>query len=96
MKISWLDLSDRIKYELQQLEEEGNDVSELREEWNELEGSNLNDENKKVIAENFYNKLEEVQFSVENEKNEPSDWNEIIQLINIETGNRSIIFFCIY
>ena len=82
MKISWLDLSDRIKYELQQLEEEGNDVSELREEWNGLEDSNLNDENKKVIAENFYNKLEAVQFSVENEKNEPSEWNEIIRLIN--------------
>lgn len=82
MKISWLDLSDRIKYELQQLEEEGNDVSELREEWNGLEDSNLNDENKKVIAENFYNKLEAVQFSVQNEKNEPSEWNEIIRLIN--------------
>ena len=82
MKISWLDLSDRIKYELQQLEEEGNDVSELREEWDGLEDSNLNDENKKVIAENFYNKLEAVQFSVQNEKNEPSEWNEIIRLIN--------------
>jgi len=82
MKISWLDLSDRIKYELQQLEDEGNDVSELREEWNGLEDSNLTDENKKVIAENFYNKLEAVQFCVENEKNEPSEWNEIIRLIN--------------
>jgi len=82
MKISWLDLSDRIKYELQQLEEEGNDVSELRDEWNGLENSKLNDENKKVIAENFYNKLEAVQFSVQNEKNEPSEWNEIIRLIN--------------
>lgn len=82
MKISWLDLSDRIKNELQQLEEEGNDVSKLRDEWNKLEDSCLNDENKKVIAENFYNKLEAVQFTVQNEKNEPCGWNEIIRIIN--------------
>lgn len=52
MKISWLDLSDRIKYELQQREEEGNDVSELRAEWNALEDSSLNRREEKVNSEN--------------------------------------------
>jgi ADP-ribosylglycohydrolase len=84
MKISWLDLSDRIKYELQQREEEGNDISKLHNEWNELESLAVNEENKKVIAEKFYHKLETFPFNVQNEKNEPSEWNEIIQLTKLK------------
>ena len=84
MKISWLDLSDRIKYELQQREEEGNDVSELRAEWSALEDSGLNEENKKVDLEKFYHKLENFPFTIENQINEPSEWNEIIQITNVK------------
>ena len=83
MKISWLDLSDRIKYELQQREEEGNDVSELRAEWNALEDSSLNEENKKIVSEKFYHKLENFPFIIQNEINEPSEWNEILKRTNI-------------
>jgi ADP-ribosylglycohydrolase len=82
MKISWLDLSDRIKYELQQREEEGNNVSELRAEWNALEDSILNEENKKVIVEKFYQKIENFPLIIENEINEPSEWNEILKITN--------------
>ncbi len=84
MKISWLDLSDRIKYELEQREEEGNDVSELRAEWNALEDSSLNEENKKVFVEKFYQKIENFHFKIENQINEPSEWNEILQIINLK------------
>jgi ADP-ribosylglycohydrolase len=84
MKISWLDLSDRIKYELQQREEEGNDVSELRAEWNALEDSSLNEENKKVESEKFYHKLENFPFIIQNEINEPSEWNEILKITSIK------------
>jgi len=89
MKISWLDLSDRIKYELQQREEEGNDVSELRAEWSALEDSGLNEENKKVDSEKFYHKLENFPFTIENQINEPSEWNEIIQITNVKPDNVS-------
>jgi ADP-ribosylglycohydrolase len=84
MKISWLDLSDRIKYELQQRAEEGSDISKLHNEWNELESLAVNEENKKVIAEKFYHKLETFPFNVQNEKNEPSEWNKIIQLTKLK------------
>lgn len=89
MKISWLDLSDRIKYELQQREEEGNDVSELRAEWNALEDSGFNEENKKVIVEKFYQKIENFQFTIENQINEPSEWNKILQITNLKPDSVS-------
>ena len=78
MKISWLDISDRIKYELQQREEEGNNVTELRNEWNRIQESNLSEENNKTKAESFYQKLEAIPFQVLNLRNEPSKWNDIV------------------
>lgn len=78
MKISWLDISDRIKYELQQREEEGNNVTELRNEWNRIQDASLSKENNKTIAESFYQKLEEIPFQVSNLSNEPSEWNDIV------------------
>jgi ADP-ribosylglycohydrolase len=85
MKISWLDLSDRIKYELQQRAEEGNDVSAFRNKLNQLQDSNLNEENIKINLENLYKEIEDSPFIIENEINEPSDWKHIIQLCNIKT-----------
>ncbi|MDP2366269.1 MAG: ADP-ribosylglycohydrolase family protein [Ignavibacteria bacterium] len=84
MKISWLDISDRIKYELQQREEEGNDVFELRDEWNRLQDSNLSEENIKANAEKFYRKLETIPVHVKNEINEPSEWNDIVHQSKIK------------
>lgn len=82
MKISWLDLSDSIKYELQQREEEGNDVSKFRDEWKILQDSNLNEQNLKINLEKLYEKIENFPFIIENEINEPSEWNEILHLTN--------------
>ncbi|MDT3697127.1 MAG: ADP-ribosylglycohydrolase family protein [Ignavibacterium sp.] len=87
MKISWLDLSDRIKYELQQREEEGNDVSVLRNEWNQIQDSEKDESEKKITLENLYQKIEDYPFAVENEYNEPSDWDKIIQICNFKTDN---------
>lgn len=78
MKISWLDIMDRIKYELQQREEEGNNVTELRNEWNRIQDASLSEENNKTIVESFYQKLEAIPFQVSNLSNEPSEWNDIV------------------
>jgi hypothetical protein len=83
MKISWLDLSDRIKYELQQREEEGNDVSEFRNEWNKLQDSKLDEQNLKKNLEKSYQNIENFPFIIQNEINEPSEWNEILKITNI-------------
>ena len=80
MKISWLDLSDRIEYELQQREEEGNDATVFRNEWNQIQNSELDESERKVILENLYKKIEDYPFVVENEFNEPSEWDKLIQI----------------
>lgn len=87
MKISWLDLSDRIKYELQQREEEGNDVTVFRNEWNQIQNSELDESERKVILENLYKKIEDYPFVVENEFNEPSEWDKLIQICNLKADD---------
>lgn len=87
MKISWLDLSDRIKYELQQREEEGNYVTVFRNEWNEIQNSDIDESGKKIILENLYKKIENYPFVVENEFNEPSEWYKIIQICNLKADS---------
>ena len=87
MKISWLDLSDRIKYELQQREEEGNDVLVFRNEWNKIQNSELDESERKIILENLYKKMENYSFVVENEHNEPSEWDKIIQICNLKADS---------
>lgn len=87
MKISWLDLSDRIKYELQQREEEGNDVLVFRNEWNKIQNSELDESERKIILENLYKKIENYSFVVENEHNEPSEWDKIIQICNLKADS---------
>lgn len=87
MKISWLDLSDRIKYELQQREEEGNDVTVFRNEWNQIQNSELDESERKIILENLYKKIEDYPFVVENEFNEPSEWDKLIQICNLKADD---------
>ena len=87
MKISWLDLSDRIEYELQQREEEGNDVTVFRNEWNQIQNSELDESERKVILENLYKKIEDYPFVVENEFNEPSEWDKLIQICNLKVDD---------
>lgn len=87
MKISWLDLSDRIEYELQQREEEGNDVTVFRNEWNQIQNSELDESERKIILENLYKKIEDYPFVVENEFNEPSEWDKLIQICNLKVDD---------
>ena len=79
MRISWLDISERINYELQQREEEGNDVAELRRVWTEIKNLNLNGEKLLTEAENFYQKIDGVPSKVKNIEFEPTEWNEIVR-----------------
>ena len=58
-RISWLELPERIKYELQQQEEEGNNVAELRKKWDQILNLNLGEEKFRRKAVEFYSKLEE-------------------------------------
>ncbi len=85
MRISWLDISERIKYELQQREEEGNDVSELRSEWSQIQNLNLTVEIFKINAEVFYSKIEKIPSQVLNGSNEPSEWRDIIVQCKIKS-----------
>ncbi|KAB2852326.1 MAG: ADP-ribosylglycohydrolase family protein, partial [Ignavibacterium sp.] len=80
-------MSDRIKYELQQCEEEGNDVLVFRNEWNKIQNSELDESERKIILENLYKKIENYSFVVENEHNEPSEWDKIIQICNLKADS---------
>src|SRR3990172_5734366 len=84
MRSSWLEISERIKHELRQREEEGNDVGELSRAWEQLEKLGLSESELKMQAELFYRKLEETPSEVKNESNEPNSWNEIIKQCNIK------------
>ena len=78
-KISWLGIPDRIKYELIQRSEEGNDVSELLNEWKEIESQDQNTKQFHEKCENFYRKMEGIPENVTNYLNEPSDWDGIVK-----------------
>ncbi|MDP1675446.1 MAG: ADP-ribosylglycohydrolase family protein [Bacteroidota bacterium] len=84
MRISWIEIAERIKYELQQREEEGNNVVELRNEWSQIQSLNLNEEKFHIEAEKFYHKIETIPSTVNNEQHEPDEWNEIVRQCNIK------------
>ncbi len=85
MRISWLEISERIKYELQQLEQEGINISELRSEWQQIENANISLDDFKNKAEEFYQKIENIFSSYKNYESEPSSWDEIVSQCNIKT-----------
>lgn len=87
MKISWLEISERIKYELRQREEEGNNVVELSSEWNGIEKLRLSEVELKMKADLLFRKLEETPSQVENKSNEPTSWNDIVQQCNIKADS---------
>lgn len=84
MRISWLDISERINHELQQREEEGDNISELRIEWDHMKQVGLTEVVFKTTAELFYRKLEETPYQILNEQNEPTSWNEIIRQCTVK------------
>ena len=78
-RISWLEIPERIKNELQQQEEEGHNVAELRKKWDQIVNLNLSEENFRRKAEEFYCKLEEIFPCVDDKQTEPSEWSEIVR-----------------
>ncbi|MFA5803456.1 MAG: ADP-ribosylglycohydrolase family protein [Melioribacteraceae bacterium] len=86
MKISWLEISQRIKNELNQLEEEGNNISELRTEWQQIENAKVSVDDFKNNAEAFYQKLENISSLDKNFENEPSSWDEILSQSNFKAS----------
>jgi ADP-ribosylglycohydrolase len=86
MRISWLEISERIKYELQQRNEEGNDAGELCSEWKQIEKLGLRKSELEEKAEIFYSKLEETPYQILNENLEPTSWNEIARQCNIKVN----------
>ncbi len=88
MTISWLNIPDRIKHELRQREEEGNDVRTLREEWDRITGAGLPEQELTARAETFYRQLELLPVSVANSANEPSDWGSIAALCNMPADGK--------
>lgn len=85
MRISWLDISERIKYELRQQTEEGINVDEFHKQWEHLESLGLNESDFKEKAEVLYNQLEKKHQINLNEKLEPSSWDEIVRQCNIKS-----------
>lgn len=83
MKISWLDISERIKYELRQLSEEGNNVDAFQKEWMAIEKSKLSETELREKAELFYRKIEETHLKNFNEKSEVAAWKDLLQICNI-------------
>jgi ADP-ribosylglycohydrolase len=83
-RISYLENPEKIKYELLQLGEEGNEVSKLCDEWNRIVNVNQNEENFRVKAEEFYCKLEKIPSISNKDQNEPSDWPEIIRQCGVK------------
>lgn len=87
MKISWLEISERIKYELRQREEEGDNIIDLKNEWYQIEKLGLSEIELKSKADLFYGKLDESPSQVLNERNEPTSWNERKQQIIFNDDN---------
>lgn len=79
MKISYLNIEDRIKYEMLQLELDGYDISEIKVEWKELEKQKINANAFKEKAEMFYNKLSNIALISQEEIFEPTAWDEIVR-----------------
>ncbi len=85
MKLSWLEISDRIKYEFKQLEEEGNNVQSLLKEWKKIEEAEIGREDLELQADSFYQRLVEAPYKIKNEIEEPVLWNDLVNKCNIKT-----------
>jgi len=82
MNISWLDISQRIKNELNQLEEEGNNIFEFREEWTNLESHKAEINNFNELASELYLRIVNTHSPKIDSEIEPSSWNEIVRQSN--------------
>lgn len=85
MKISWIDIIQRLKFEFQQCEEEGLDVGELRNEWSETEKFKLSEDELRKKAEIFYRILETNISVSQNVKQESSSFEAYISRSNLKS-----------
>jgi len=83
MRISHLETSERIKFELAQLKEEGIEIDELNNEWESIAKLGLKDFELREKIEAFYCKLEKTSSRPQRDSVDPSTWNEIVKLCNI-------------
>ncbi len=84
MRISWIDIPERIEHELKQLQEEGEDVTELVRRWEDLKRQNLPESEFRNGAEKFYFEIEGGLSAERDFPHEPSSWNAVTQLCQIE------------
>jgi len=97
MKISWIDIPDRIKYELRQREEEDADIKALFDEWSKIENSALSENELHKQAVLFYEKLDSSPYRIANIQNEPDSIAEIFEAAGIKedssfTDDKNIIY----
>lgn len=88
MRISWLEISEKIRHELRQQKEEGNDVDELNRQWEDLEKLELSEFDFKEKAELFYRQLEKSSHILD-EDHEPSSWDKIVRQCGIKANETS-------
>lgn len=80
MKISWIEIEDRIDHELQQCLEEGHDISHIRNEWRKVKESVTDKASLLQQAEAVYKTLETISTD---DPHEPSDWESIVRLCQL-------------
>lgn len=85
MRVSWLEISEKIRHELLQQKEEGNDVDELNRRWESLENLGLGEFDFKERAELFYRQLQKSSHILD-ENHEPSSWDEIARQCGIKAN----------
>lgn len=84
MRISWIEIRERIDHELKQRQEEGDDVTGLVRRWEDVKRQNLPQSEFRNRAEEFYCEIEGGLFAARDFPNEPSSWNIAARLCKIE------------
>jgi ADP-ribosylglycohydrolase len=84
MRISWIDISERIEHELRQLQEEGAHVADLVQEWENLKRQNHSGSEFRSRVEVFYRKMEEGFPTGRDLPSEPSSWEIAARLCRID------------
>jgi ADP-ribosylglycohydrolase len=83
MRISWIEIPERIEHELKQLQEEGAHVTGLVQRWNDLKKQTLPETEFRNRAEEFYRVIEEDFPPVRDFPYEPSSWDSLSRLCQI-------------
>ena len=84
MRISWIDILERIEHELKQLQEEGEDVAALVRQWKDVKRKNLPESEFRNKAEEFYREIEGGVSAAREFPYEPSSWEIATQLYPVD------------